>query len=341
MGERNGVRDDQDERMNALLGGVQDELATRPDVGGVDEEPSGPSLNSIPEPSMRVKFSADKGQMVEDDLLDSRSLHMEQDEVEGCPDVSSTRSGQEDGREGQEALLDSTTTEPSVGDMHSATKGQLIEDALLDSDSPDVKDGGWSNKDAMLGCHSSRTGQDEMGEMRGGLQECPKPEPSTSSDVKLILHATGRDTGVNNANMCTAGKTCWTGCEGERDAVLKDQSSLMSQDDSKEQSSPDAKQCHGEGGSGVRIQEGELRDPDSQRVEGGSSTPGTIPTGARVCTYSKGGGVCDIHGPGAKYHWRPIKKEDQVPGPDGKVKTRFYFWVCKLGPKGRGRLRQM
>ena len=74
---------------------------------------------------------------------------------------------------------------------------------------------------------------------------------------------------------------------------------------------------------------------DSQRDESGSSTPGP-----KVCTYSKGKGVCDTHGPGAKYHWRPIKKEDQVMGPDGKMKTRFYFWVCKLGPKGRRNLRQ-
>ena len=83
------------------------------------------------------------------------------------------------------------------------------------------------------------------------------------------------------------------------------------------------------------MREGELMVADSPREEGGSSTPGP-----RVCTYSKGGGVCDIHGPGAKYHWRPIKKEDQVMGPDGKVKKRFYYWVCKLGPKGRGILRQ-
>ena len=90
----------------------------------------------------------------------------------------------------------------------------------------------------------------------------------------------------------------------------------------------------------MRVEEGQLRERDSQRVEGEVSTPGTVSPGSRVCTYRKGG-VCDVHGPGAKYHWRPIKKEDQVPGPDGKLKTRHYFWVCKLGPKGRGMLRQM
>ena len=81
--------------------------------------------------------------------------------------------------------------------------------------------------------------------------------------------------------------------------------------------------------------EEELMVTDSTREERGSSTPGP-----KVCTYSMGKGVCDIHGPGAKYHWRPIKKEDQVVGPDGKMKTRFYFWVCKLGPKGKRNLRQ-
>ena len=97
--------------------------------------------------------------------MDLRSLHMEQDDEEGPSDVSITRRGQEDGREEQEALFNSTITELSVGDRHSAIKGQLMEDDLLDPDSPDVRDGGWSNKDAMLDCHSTRTGQDEMGDM--------------------------------------------------------------------------------------------------------------------------------------------------------------------------------
>ena len=118
---------------------------------------------------------------------------------------------------------------------------------------------------------------------------------------------------------------------------MSDQSSLAPRDDPKEQSSPGALECQGEGGLGEMMKEEELMRTDSPRVEreGGSNTPGP-----RVCSYSKGGGICDVHGPGAKYHWRPIKKEDQVPGPDGKLKTRFYYWVCRLGPKGRGILRQ-
>ena len=60
-GESDGVRDGLDWRRNTLLGGVQEELATRPDAGGVDEEPSGSSMSSMPEPSMGVKYSAEKG----------------------------------------------------------------------------------------------------------------------------------------------------------------------------------------------------------------------------------------------------------------------------------------
>ena len=60
----------------------------------------------------------------------------------------------------------------------------------------------------------------------------------------------------------------------------------------------------------------------------------------KVCSYRKGG-ICVIHGPGAREHWRPIR--DPVPGPSGKLITRQYYWVCpkeEMGPKGRGILRQ-
>ena len=90
-----------------------------------------------------------------------------------------------------------------------------------------VRDGGWNNKDAMLDCHSTRAGQDEMRDMQGGLQECPRPEPSTSSNVNQILHATGRGSGVNIANDSTAGKTCWTVSEDKDDARMDDQPPLM------------------------------------------------------------------------------------------------------------------
>ena len=90
------------------------------------------------------------------------------------------------------------------------------------------------------------------------------------------------------------------------------------------------------------MEEEHVRERFGERSEGGDSTPGNStpgpgPSKTKVCTYRKGG-VCDIHGPGAKYHWKPIR--NPVPGPDGKLLTRRYYWVCEIGPKGRGKLRQ-
>ena len=155
--------------------------------------------------------------------------------------------------------------------------------------------------------------------------------------MELAHHAAGCVGGVNITNDCVTGETFWAGAKGvDDDAVMSDQASLTPLYVPKEQSNPGTLECQGEGGPGEKMKEDELMT-DSPRVEneGGSSTPGP-----KVCSYSKGGGICDVHGPGAKYHWRPIPKEDQVPGPDGKLKTRLYYWVCRLGPKGRGILRQ-
>ena len=81
---------------------------------------------------------------------------------------------------------------------------------------------------------------------------------------------------------------------------------------------------------------------------GGMETPRRQPgageqdqggSGAR-CSYTAGG-VCSLHGPGAKLRWKPIVGE-YVPGVRGE-KKRHYFYVCmkKPGgtPRGRG-LRQ-
>ena len=60
------------------------------------------------------------------------------------------------------------------------------------------------------------------------------------------------------------------------------------------------------------------------------------PSTHRKCIHTKKG-VCSIHGPGAKYRWRPGTK--RVTGEDGvieNVKTKIYYWLCDLGPKGRG-----
>ena len=59
--------------------------------------------------------------------------------------------------------------------------------------------------------------------------------------------------------------------------------------------------------------------------------------GTRRCSYTKGG-VCRIHGPGAKYRWR--KLTTPIRGPDGRLVRRQYYWECRPGPSGRRNLRQ-
>ena len=221
----------------------------------------------------------------------------------------------------QEALYDYTTAEPSIGVEHSVDRRQMVEDALLDPKCLEVRDGRRTNNEVMLDHHAPGTGQDELEDSQGGLLKDPTPEPSTSSPVVLTHHATGVQTGVNMVDDCVLGDMSWTGSGADRDTVQEDRSSLMQQEDRVMPGRPVALECDD--------------DEASARDEQGPSTPGP-----KVCTYSMGKGVCDTHGPGAKYHWRPIKKEDQVMGPDGKMKTRFYYWVCKLGPKGKRNLRQ-
>ena len=53
----------------------------------------------------------------------------------------------------------------------------------------------------------------------------------------------------------------------------------------------------------------------------------------RVCSYLRLG-VCRIHGPGARRCWRPIRTP--APGPGGRVVTRQNYYVCDVGPRGRG-----
>ena len=60
--------------------------------------------------------------------------------------------------------------------------------------------------------------------------------------------------------------------------------------------------------------------------------------GAKVskgaCVHSKDG-TCSVHGPGAKWRWRPIPPSQRTIGPDGKLKKREYFWKCEVGAGGR------
>ena len=211
----------------------------------------------------------------------------------------------------------------------------MVEDALLDPECLEVRDGRRTNNDVMLDHHAPRTGQDGLEDSQGGLQKDPTLEPSTSSPVVLTHHTTGVQAGVNIVDDCVLGDVSWTGSGADRDTVQEDRSSLMQQEDRVMPGSPVALECDDDEALRLRGREEELMAIENPRDERRSSTPGP-----KVCTYSRGKGVCDTHGPGAKYHWRPIKKEDQVMGPDGKMKTRFYYWVCRPGPKGKRNLRQ-
>ena len=52
------------------------------------------------------------------------------------------------------------------------------------------------------------------------------------------------------------------------------------------------------------------------------------------CVHDKAG-TCSVHGPGAKWRWRPIPPHKRTIGPDGKTKKREYFWSCEVGVGGR------
>ena len=49
--------------------------------------------------------------------------------------------------------------------------------------------------------------------------------------------------------------------------------------------------------------------------QGGGNRP---PETQKRCTHSKGG-VCSLHGPGAKWCWKPIPVGKRKPGPSGKL----------------------
>ena len=53
-----------------------------------------------------------------------------------------------------------------------------------------------------------------------------------------------------------------------------------------------------------------------------------------ACVHSKDG-TCVVHGPGAKWRWRPIPVGRRTLGPDGKLCKREYFWKCEVGVGGR------
>ena len=74
------------------------------------------------------------------------------------------------------------------------------------------------------------------------------------------------------------------------------------------------------------------------RVGGGGGRVGPRVSNRDECVHTKDG-TCHIHGPGAKWRWRPIPPNQRTVGPDGKVRKRVYFWSCEVGSGGRN-LRQ-
>ena len=65
-------------------------------------------------------------------------------------------------------------------------------------------------------------------------------------------------------------------------------------------------------------------------------TPG-MPAGAvggtrRVCHHSRDG-VCDIHGPGARWIYKLVPLKNPVPG--GKRTRKQYYWECEVNMRGK------
>ena len=58
------------------------------------------------------------------------------------------------------------------------------------------------------------------------------------------------------------------------------------------------------------------------------------PVTPQRCTHSMGG-VCSIHGPGAKWCWKPIPVGKRKPGPNGKLVTKEYYWRCDVSMTGK------
>ena len=181
----------------------------------------------------------------------------------------------------------------------------------------------------MLDSHTTETSLDDEDEGQGGLLMCSVPVPPTSCGGNYAEHATGKDIVMYDSNDMTAGTSSVTGTE---DCGVVCTPPPRPTDENSSQSRPVALGDHVGGASGGGGDEG-IPEPMMKR------TPKPGLSRNKVCSYSKRG-VCAVHGPGAKEHWRPIR--DPVPGPDGKLVTRQYYWVCpkeEIGPRG-GILRQ-
>ena len=87
-----------------------------------------------------------------------------------------------------------------------------------------------------------------------------------------------------------------------------------------------------EGGAGRQA------EPVLDRMSGASTSHhSTSAPQSGSCVHARGG-VCTIHGPGAKLRWRFGGKETER-DKDGQLKTtarRIYFYVCNPGQQGGG-----
>ena len=59
---------------------------------------------------------------------------------------------------------------------------------------------------------------------------------------------------------------------------------------------------------------------------------GGIPGSPRACQHDEKG-VCSLHGPGAKWVWRPVPVKKPAPG--GKKTKKEYYWRCEMNVKGK------
>ena len=67
--------------------------------------------------------------------------------------------------------------------------------------------------------------------------------------------------------------------------------------------------------------------PDDKKK---SRRPSSLTSGRERCVHAKGG-ICQVHGPGARYTWKPIFIKEV--GPDGEisvVKSKEWFYICDI-----------
>ena len=166
--------------------------------------------------------------------------------------------------------------------------------------------------------NSTRSCHEDVVGGSGGSMMRPEVEPSVDNLLNLQSSATGKQTHNHNTNDTMSG--------------MMDDPPTAPVPDTSDENRSNAPQHQGVG------VEDESEDVPDQVVSSSASDDGVSQEeGVKKCSYTKGG-VCGVHGPGAKYRWKPVT--NPVPGPDGRLVRRHYYWECRPGPKGRRNLRQ-